>query len=515
MKKNEIQKYHSFIQENERTTNFLLYNNLIPDEDTYKKTRIEHYKLSNLLGVVTAIKDKTWISINSQSIFFDFPFIEGTLTKFSLDEQFRIFEIMLRKYIEEFENISFTSYQMFYGTFLLASKFSKMKKEENIFNETDAIMHEIINNIDNLLAMHEKAKKQCTILNQFWTSNKYNQKEMTEALLSLGISEPFVYYFIRYIEKKKEKKVFMPQKYINYFFENPDFIQKTTEKNDVQKEKRLREIFNKSYGSFKEKMNNDQKLYLTFYKNLFNTLKGNFGQQFVGFYEIAFFELSNMKANKEEIYNILIRVLLNDIQFLMNHSTYKCRNEEYNELRNTLKNNFTLQSFNENIEEDKLKTNLIKISFPEKYIDQFIQQLTSDYHTLFQRKKKPYENIVKISVEKKEKLNSNPTPIIEETKKKKIVPLGTILNNEELQIYQQVIEIIEENNSLIEGYINDLKISVQTINDAAELIMETPEDTNLLHECIKDEMQTIQGILENIYLLSQYKNILKPQKKFN
>lgn len=96
MKNNLFNKYVQYIQYFEKMTCY--EKNIIQqlNPNIIDENRILHYKTDLLLSLVLAIKDHQKIRFDAFAAFFDFHLIEITLTSFSLNQRFQLFEILLK-----------------------------------------------------------------------------------------------------------------------------------------------------------------------------------------------------------------------------------------------------------------------------------------------------------------------------------------------------------------------------------------------------------------------------------
>ena len=495
MKNNLFNKYVQYIQYFEKMTCY--EKNIIQqlNPNIIDENRILHYKTDLLLSLVLAIKDHQKIRFDAFAAFFDFHLIEITLTPFSLNQRFQLFEILLKNYIENFKKIEEKDFLYAYKVediFYALNEYRNVEKKEK-----EGILE------------YNLRKEKLELLESLFLHKGFDFQQAKDYLISLNINEHFAHFFLEYLQEKYQKRNLTAKKFIDYLFTgNDEFISYI--QRDEAIAARLEEVFfqNPTHFTLNEKESTQ------LYYNILNILEGNYGENFMGYYSCIYSEMKYVKENDFEIYKVLLRALLNDSIYLKRKKKINIP-LEYKELESVFDKNFSLSSFHQqNLEEitDVLK----KIHMPPSFVDFFVQTLISSYEAFMKKNSQKIPVYKKVAQVEKIKKEETFDPFEEEDlKEKKVMEiLFSLFSLEEKEKFFQAIHYLSLNNSAIKGYCEQLNVCISHLKEIAEEVLNNPSEKEVYQELFHEEMDTLDEIFYQINMVIPYKLTKKTSMTF-
>ena len=238
---------------------------------------------------------------------------------------------------------------------------------------------------------------------------------------------------------------------------------------------------------------------------IFRLLEGKDGENYLGYYTVIYHEMCYVKEYEAEIFSFLLKVLFNDISYVMQRKDNN-KYSIYQKLQEVLNKNFSLQQL-VTPNQDEVRNMLISLDFPLDYVDAFINRLVILYYN-----RMPKEQ----SVSKKD--NVIPTPISEPSFQEKNEPLikeddyqvrietylESLCNDEEKKLLLLAKNALCESNSSFKGYRELIHNNMQNLLDIAREMMENQQDYNFYMELFLEEMKVLKESLEQIQLIADY-----------
>ena len=484
MKKNILEKYTNYIKIMQQNARLEKLKNQRANPGILDESRIFHYKSDILLSLLLNIQKEENIPFDSFTAFLDFSFIEKTLIAFPLNERFQIIELLLKKYIQALKEINEKNFIFAFSILdlsdVLAKDFNEEKKKIGA--------QEYLSQKENL-----------ALLESIFSKQYFKFAEAKRYLIHLGFNEHFAHFFLKYLQEKYQKKVPVMQDIVNYYFtNNTSFIYQAT-----QNEK-MRILLEEAYFS---KENIDipvQEGSKEFHFEILNLLEGNYGENFIGYYENIYKILETATKKKQEIFSFLRKVLLNDLCYLELKKKKEDSYKIYEEVKRTFEKNFS--SPLDQINQKELLEALTKISFPEEIKEEFLNYLLASYQE--RTKQTPTNTPVYKKEDKKENLQKEVTkdPFLEqdlkEQERRQI--LYSLLTKEEKEIYNQALEYLTSENTAIKGYCKELEECKTSLNEIAGFIQEKTEEKQIALALIEMEIEKIKEIFSQINILIPY-----------
>lgn len=488
MKKRMLENYTYYIRKIQQKTRLEKLEHQLRNPQDIDDTRILHYKSDILLSLLLNIQKKEQIPFDSFTAFLDFSFIEETLNPFPLQERFQIIEFLLKKYIQALKETDEKHFILSFSILDLTNVLKDRLNEEKIKTGSEEYFIQ---------------KENLPLLESIFSKNYFKFDKAKQYLNYLGFNEHFAHFFLKYLQEKYQKKESTLKDIVKYYFtDNRDFIYHATQ-NEVMKKLLERAYFSKEHIDIPVQEGSRE-----FHFEILNLLEGNYGENFIGYYENLYEIMKTATKNKEEIFELFAKVLLNDMCYLELKKKKEDSYEIYDEVKTTFEKNLSFPI--DQIKREKLLEALTKIQFPEEIKETFLDYLIENW-----KEKQTISNIPAYKKEIKEeqvKPEQSKDPFFEQDLKEKerTQILYSLLNDEEKEIYNQTLEYLALKNTAIKGYCKELEECTATLNDLAELVQEKEEEKQIVIDLIQLEIEKIKEIFLQINMIIPY--VLKRKK---